>query len=121
MLFDLTFPCYLTTFSGKKCLSGKVIFAFFCPAYRRSPVRHPNSLRYGCVGCLLTGNIIPRSHPTVAAKRLVLVIFTQSDVRGSLTVEVLLERDGIPLRCTEFVEELANRKGLEMPFPRLRD
>jgi hypothetical protein len=25
MLFDLTFPCYLTTFSGKKCLSGKVI------------------------------------------------------------------------------------------------
>jgi hypothetical protein len=29
MLFDLTFPCYLTTFSGKKCLSGKVICAFF--------------------------------------------------------------------------------------------
>jgi hypothetical protein len=42
MLFDLTFPCYLTTFSGKKCLSGKVIFfrpAFFCPAYRSSPVQ----------------------------------------------------------------------------------
>jgi hypothetical protein len=38
MLFDLTFPCYLTTFSGKKCLSGKVICAFFCPAYRNSPV-----------------------------------------------------------------------------------
>jgi hypothetical protein len=38
MLFDLTFPCYLTTFSGKKCLSGKVICAFFCPAYRSSPV-----------------------------------------------------------------------------------
>jgi hypothetical protein len=34
----LTFPCYLTTFSGKKCLSGKVICAFFCPAYRSSPV-----------------------------------------------------------------------------------
>jgi hypothetical protein len=31
MLFDLTFPCYLTTFSGKKCLSGKVICAFFVP------------------------------------------------------------------------------------------
>jgi hypothetical protein len=31
MLFDLTFPCYLTTFSGKKCLSGKVICAFFGP------------------------------------------------------------------------------------------
>jgi hypothetical protein len=28
----------LTTFSGKKCLSGKVICAFFFPAYRRSPV-----------------------------------------------------------------------------------
>jgi hypothetical protein len=37
MLFDLTFPCYLTTFSGKKCLSGKIICAFFCPAYRSSP------------------------------------------------------------------------------------
>jgi hypothetical protein len=31
MLFDLTFPCYLTTFSGKKCLSGKVICAYFGP------------------------------------------------------------------------------------------
>jgi hypothetical protein len=38
MLLDLTFPCYLTTFSGKKCQSGKVICAFFCPAYRSSPV-----------------------------------------------------------------------------------
>jgi hypothetical protein len=38
MLFDLTFPCYLTTFSGKKCQSGKVICAFFCPADRSSPV-----------------------------------------------------------------------------------
>jgi hypothetical protein len=38
MLFDLTFPCYLTTFSGKKCLSKKVICAFNCPAYRSSPV-----------------------------------------------------------------------------------
>jgi hypothetical protein len=31
VLFDLTFPCYLITFSGKKCLSGKVIRAFFVP------------------------------------------------------------------------------------------
>jgi hypothetical protein len=31
MIFDLTFPCYLTSFSGKKCLSGKVICAFFFP------------------------------------------------------------------------------------------
>jgi hypothetical protein len=31
MLSDLTFPCYLTTFSGKKCLSGNVICAFFVP------------------------------------------------------------------------------------------
>jgi hypothetical protein len=31
MLFDLTFPCYLTTFSGKYCLSGKIICAFFVP------------------------------------------------------------------------------------------
>jgi hypothetical protein len=38
MLFDLTFPCYLTSFSGKKCLSGKLICAFLCPAYRSSPV-----------------------------------------------------------------------------------
>jgi hypothetical protein len=38
MLFDSTFPCYLTTFSGKKCLSGKVICPFFCPAYRNSSV-----------------------------------------------------------------------------------
>jgi hypothetical protein len=29
MLFDLTFPCYLTIFSGKWRLSGKVICAFF--------------------------------------------------------------------------------------------
>jgi hypothetical protein len=36
MLFDLTFSCYLTTFSVKKCLSGKV--RFFSPAYRSSPV-----------------------------------------------------------------------------------
>jgi hypothetical protein len=39
MLFDLTFPCYLTTFSGKKCLSGKVVCFFFCPAYRKFPVQ----------------------------------------------------------------------------------
>jgi hypothetical protein len=39
MLFDVTFPCYLTTFSGKKCLSGKVICAFYCPAYRNFPVQ----------------------------------------------------------------------------------
>jgi hypothetical protein len=38
MLFDLTIPCYLKTFSGKKRPSGKVICAFFCPAYRSSPV-----------------------------------------------------------------------------------
>jgi hypothetical protein len=38
MLFDLNFPCYLTTFSGKKCVMGKVICAFFCAAYRSSPV-----------------------------------------------------------------------------------
>jgi hypothetical protein len=38
MLFDLTSPSYLTTFGGKKCLSGKVICAFFCPAYRSSSV-----------------------------------------------------------------------------------
>jgi hypothetical protein len=31
MLFDLTFPCYLTIFSGKECLSGKVICAYFVP------------------------------------------------------------------------------------------
>jgi hypothetical protein len=39
MLFDLNLPCYLTTFSGKKSLSGKVICAYFCPAYRSSPVQ----------------------------------------------------------------------------------
>jgi hypothetical protein len=39
MLFDLIFPCYMTTFSGKKCLSGKVICAYYCPAYRSSPVQ----------------------------------------------------------------------------------
>jgi hypothetical protein len=37
-VFDLTCPCYLTTFCGEMCLSGKVICAFFCPAYRSSPV-----------------------------------------------------------------------------------
>jgi hypothetical protein len=31
MLCDLTFLCYVTTFSGKKCLIGKVICAFFVP------------------------------------------------------------------------------------------
>jgi hypothetical protein len=31
MVFDLTFPCYLTTFRVKKFLSGKVICAFFVP------------------------------------------------------------------------------------------
>jgi hypothetical protein len=38
MLFDLTFPCYLTTFSGEKCLNGNLVCAFYCPAYRSSPV-----------------------------------------------------------------------------------
>jgi hypothetical protein len=38
MLFDWTFPCYFKTFGEKKCLSGKVICAIFCPAYRSSPV-----------------------------------------------------------------------------------
>jgi hypothetical protein len=31
MLFDLTSPCYLTTFMGKKCLSGKVNSDFLFP------------------------------------------------------------------------------------------
>jgi hypothetical protein len=31
MLFDLTLPCYLTTLSNRKCLSEKVICAFFVP------------------------------------------------------------------------------------------
>jgi hypothetical protein len=37
MLFDLTFPCYLTTFSGKKGLKREGYLCFF-PAYRSSPV-----------------------------------------------------------------------------------
>jgi hypothetical protein len=37
-----------TTFSGKKFLSGKVICAFFCPAYRSSPV-------YICSWCKIRG------------------------------------------------------------------
>jgi hypothetical protein len=41
MLFDLTFPCCLTTFSGKKRLSGKVI-CVFGPAYQSSPVASIN-------------------------------------------------------------------------------
>jgi hypothetical protein len=53
MLFDLTFPCYLTTFSGKKCLSGKVICVFF-PAHRSSPVLYvhlgfSNRLKMNCI------------------------------------------------------------------------
>jgi hypothetical protein len=44
MLFDLTFPCYLTTFSAKKCLSGKVICACFCPTFRSSLVPRVPSL-----------------------------------------------------------------------------
>jgi hypothetical protein len=47
MLFDLTFPCYLTTFSGKKCLSGKVIRAFSCLAYRSSPVHSHHCRKKG--------------------------------------------------------------------------
>jgi hypothetical protein len=35
MLFDLTFPCYLTTFLVSK---REVYLCFFCPAYRSSPV-----------------------------------------------------------------------------------
>jgi hypothetical protein len=31
MLFDLTFPCYLTTFSGKKCLAGRLSVLLFVP------------------------------------------------------------------------------------------
>jgi hypothetical protein len=31
MLFDLTFPCYLTTLSGKKCLSGRLSVLSFVP------------------------------------------------------------------------------------------
>jgi hypothetical protein len=49
MLFDLTFPCHLTSFSGKRCLSGNVICAFFCPAYRSSPVltKPTAAIKYG--------------------------------------------------------------------------
>jgi hypothetical protein len=54
MLFDLTFPCYLTTFSGKRCLSGKVIFAFFCPAFRSSLVLQNKG---GSVVCLCIGGV----------------------------------------------------------------
>jgi hypothetical protein len=56
MLFDLTFPCYLTTFSGKKCLSGEVICAIFSPIievllYRSIPQKRrigqgPEGLRF---------------------------------------------------------------------------
>jgi hypothetical protein len=38
MLFDLTCPCYLRTFSGKECLKREGYLCFFCPAYRSSPV-----------------------------------------------------------------------------------
>jgi hypothetical protein len=31
MLYDLPFPCCLTTFSGKKCLSEKIVCAYFVP------------------------------------------------------------------------------------------
>jgi hypothetical protein len=49
MLFDLTFPCYLTTFSRKRCLSGKDI-GFFFPAYLSSPVHRAlsRSLSFHC-------------------------------------------------------------------------
>jgi hypothetical protein len=46
----------LTTFSGKKCLSGKVICASFFPAYRSSPVQYK---RWGSVAeliCQLQGS-----------------------------------------------------------------
>jgi hypothetical protein len=46
MLFELTCPCYLTTFSGKKCLSGKVFCAFLYPAYRSSPVHFLSFVNY---------------------------------------------------------------------------
>jgi hypothetical protein len=48
MLFDFTFPCYLTTFSGKKCLSGKIIVLFFVPLIEVLPYYLP-SLRRGTV------------------------------------------------------------------------
>jgi hypothetical protein len=45
MLFDLNFPSNLTTFSGKKCLCGKVFSVLFFPAYRSSPVQRNRSHR----------------------------------------------------------------------------
>jgi hypothetical protein len=49
MLFDLTFPCYLTTFSGKKCLSGKVICAFFAPLIEVLLYNHLlKNISFGC-------------------------------------------------------------------------
>jgi hypothetical protein len=64
MLFDLTFPCYLTTFSGKKCLSGKVICAFSCPAYRSSPVLHnrPINLPRASGWGIPTGHLHSETH-----------------------------------------------------------
>jgi hypothetical protein len=53
MLFDLTFPCYLTTFSGKKCLSGKVICAFFVPLIKVLLYKNPDGISSPVVTVLL--------------------------------------------------------------------
>jgi hypothetical protein len=63
MLVDLTFPCYLTTFSGKICLSGKVICPFFVPlieillyCYTEVIYMGATELLYGTQkGCVATG------------------------------------------------------------------
>jgi hypothetical protein len=65
MLFDLTFPCYLTTFSGKKCLSEKVICAFFRSAYRSSPVSEDST---ACKLCTLWALWLPREEPRGRSK-----------------------------------------------------
>jgi hypothetical protein len=73
MLFDLTFPCYLTTFSGKKCLSGKAICAIFSPAYQSSPVPESSVSVDGSESN--AASIDHASLPTVIAERYLLTVW----------------------------------------------
>jgi hypothetical protein len=85
MLFDLTFTCYLTTYSGNKCLSGKVTCAFFCPPYRNSPVQYPNTV--------VTLNIGPKVMLTEVANSCA----NYWAVNDNLSVNVSIGRHGIEI------------------------
>jgi hypothetical protein len=65
MLFDLSFSCYLTTFSGKKCQAGR-LSVLFLSRYRSSPVIKTHS-EEAIMVCTSKGGTLLSSPPKPSA------------------------------------------------------